>query len=82
MNKDQFIGYLEALEQFAEDGAFDYLERNILINKILEKAKTLEPEYTYLTQPTQPWITFTDDIKPLDWEVKTLPNGDFKVEYK
>lgn len=57
MKKDEFIGYLTGLKD-----AVETTDEEWLLNKILERAKTLELNYSYPYYPTYPWIWY--DTKP------------------
>lgn len=93
MNKERFLGYLEALQDIADnENIFTVEDIPNILGDIIEKAEQLE----LTNQPNwYPWITWTNDSKittvssktniPIsnneDWKVTHLPNGDFKIEY-
>lgn len=92
MNKAEFIGYLNALEDMV-DGKAELK----LIQKIKKRAESLDLSYTYPYYPYYPNIWYgatktgisnstVTTGQPVtltnanSWSVNTLPNGDFEIK--
>lgn len=84
MNKDEFVGYLLALKEMAEEENF---EVDYVLDKVIEKAREMQlynvnTPYIPWNEPWKPYVTWTanaitdfaDDVsakipKPNDWSV-------------